>query len=76
MPKLNSTTAGNQTADPWVIGIKPNALTSDDCLKIDLKKKYYNLYRLVILEAIYWLLEYLSTFAEIAFLKMLLCWQV
>ena len=28
MPKLNSATAGIQTAGPWVIGSKPDALTS------------------------------------------------
>ena len=28
MPKLNSATAGIQTADPWVIESKPDALTS------------------------------------------------
>ena len=42
MPKLNSAIAWIQTADPWVIGSKPNALTSDDCLEID-KLKFYNL---------------------------------
>ena len=28
MAKLNFATAGIQTADPWVMGSKPNALTS------------------------------------------------